>query len=140
MESTLRSLIQWEVMVGQFPSPTHADSKAPSNAELQLEEAWALWKECAYTEIDLNIEDQQRVVIRDNCDPHLAWNMLHMVYGNHFANTRASLLGEITRIQYDGSRIMEHKSSMDSPCLRLIEAHQPVLEPLYCHDSFILSQ
>jgi hypothetical protein len=66
----------------QFPSPTRADSKAPTNAELELEEAWALQKECANTEIDLHIEDQQRVAIRDNCNPRLAWNTLDTVYGN----------------------------------------------------------
>jgi hypothetical protein len=46
MESTLRSLNQWEVVIGQFPSPTseqrtrttaRADSKAPTDAELELE-------------------------------------------------------------------------------------------------------
>jgi gag-polypeptide of LTR copia-type len=131
MESTLRSLNQWEVVIGQFPSPKRADSKAPTDAELELEEAWALRMERAYTEIDLRIEDQQRVAIRDNRDPRLAWNTLRMVYGNRLANARASLLGEITHIQYDGSRIMGHKSRMDSLRLRLIEAGHPVLEPLY---------
>jgi hypothetical protein len=122
---------KWEVVIGQFPSPTRADSKAPTDAELELEEAWTLRKERAYTEIDLRIEDQQRVAIRDNRDPRLAWSTLRTVYGNCLVNTRASLLGEITHIQYDGSGIMEHKSRMDSLRLRLIEAGHPVLEPLY---------
>jgi hypothetical protein len=107
------------------------DSKAPTDAELELEEAWALQKEHAYTEIDLHIEDQQRVAIHDNRDPRLAGNTLHTVYGNWLESTRASLLGEITHIQYDSSWIMEHKSRMDSLHLRLIEAGHPVLEPLY---------
>ena len=114
MESTLRSLNQWEVVKGLYPSPTCAESKAPTEEELELEQAWALWKERAYLEIDLRIEDQQRVVICDNRDPHLAWNTLNTVYGKRLVNTRASLLGEITHIQYDGSGIMEHKSRMDS--------------------------
>jgi hypothetical protein len=68
-----------------------ADSKAPTVEELELEEAWALRKARAYIEMDLRIEDQQRVVIRDNPDTHLAWTTLHTVYGNHLANTRVSL-------------------------------------------------
>jgi hypothetical protein len=75
------------------PSPTRADLKAPTDVELELEEAWALQKERAYTEIDLRIEDKQRVVSCDNHIPHLAWNTLHMVYSNQLVNTRASLLG-----------------------------------------------
>ena len=131
MESTLRSLNQWEVVKGVYPSPTRAESKAPTEEELELEQAWALRKERAYSEVDLRIEDQQKVAIRDNRDPRLAWNTLNTVYGNRLANTRASLLGEITHIQYDVSRIMEHKSRMDSLCLKLIEAGHPILEPLY---------
>ena len=61
MESTLRSLNQWEVVKGLHPSPTHAESKAPTKEELELEQAWALWKEHAYLEIDLHI-DRKSVV------------------------------------------------------------------------------
>ena len=64
MELTLRSLNQFEVVKGLYPSPTRAESKAPTKGELELEQAWALQKECAYSEIDLHIEDQQRVTIR----------------------------------------------------------------------------
>ena len=84
-----------------------------------------------YTEIDLCIEDQQRVSIWDNRDPHLAWQTLCTVYRNRLVNTRAALLAEITHVQYDGSEILEHKSKMDALQIKLIEAGHPVPEPLY---------
>ena len=84
MESTLRSLNQWEVVKGLCPSPTCVDLKAPTNEEQELDQAWALWKEHAYMEIDLHIKDQQRVVICDKQDLHLAWNRLNIVIFLHF--------------------------------------------------------
>ena len=36
MESTLRPLNQWEVIKGLYPSPTRAESKAPTEGELVL--------------------------------------------------------------------------------------------------------
>ena len=66
MESILCSLNQWEVVTGAFIPPVRADPNAPTDKELQMERAWELRKERAYTEIDLHIEDQQRVSIRDN--------------------------------------------------------------------------
>ena len=53
------------------------------------------------------------------------------MYGNRLANTRAALLAEITRIQYNSSGILEHKSKMDALQIKLIEASHPVPEPLY---------
>lgn len=131
MESILRSLCQWQVVTGAFHPPVPADPDNPTEKELQIERAWELRKERAYTEIDLRIEDQQRVSIRDNRDPRLAWHTLRTVYGNRLANTRAALLAEITRVQYDGSGILEHKSRMDALRMKLTEAGHPVAEPLY---------
>ena len=61
MVLTLRSLNQWEVIKGLYPSPTCVNSKAPTNEELELEQAWALQKEHAYMEIDLHSDNQQVV-------------------------------------------------------------------------------
>ena len=131
MELVLRSLCQWEVVTGILVASVRADPNAPTDKELQIERAWELQKERAYTEIDLRIEDQQRVSICDNRNPRLAWQTLPTVYGNRLANTRAALLAEITRVQYDSSGILEHKSKMNALRLKLIEAGHPVPEPLY---------
>ena len=53
MELVLRSLNQWDVVTGTFISPVCVVEKSPMANELQLEKAWELCKECAYTEIDL---------------------------------------------------------------------------------------
>ena len=87
MESVLRSLNQWEVVMGTYTPPVRAVEKSPTAEELQLEKAWGLRKERAYTEIDLRVEDQERVSIRTNRDPVVAWNTLRSTYGNRLANT-----------------------------------------------------
>ena len=48
METVLRSLNQWEVVIGTFVPPMCADPNSPTKAELQLEKAWKLRKERAY--------------------------------------------------------------------------------------------
>ena len=53
MELVLRSLNQWEVVMGTFISPVHVVEKSPMADELQLEKMWELCKEQAYTEIEL---------------------------------------------------------------------------------------
>jgi hypothetical protein len=132
MESMLRSLSQWEVVTGQYPAPTQAITDAPTADELRIEKAWDLRKERAYTEIDLRVEDQQRITIRTNRDPHQAWLTLKNVYGSRLANTRAALLAEITRIRYDGvSGILEHQNKMDMLRMKLTEAGHTIPESLY---------
>jgi gag-polypeptide of LTR copia-type/Pol polyprotein, beta-barrel domain/Zinc knuckle/GAG-pre-integrase domain len=132
MESMLRSLSQWEVVTGQYPAPTRTTVDAPTAEELRIEKAWELRKERAYTEIDLRVEDQQRINIRGNRDPYQAWTTLRNVYGNRLANTRAALLAETTRVHYDGvSGILEHKNRMDTLCMKLTEARHTIPESLY---------
>ena len=53
METVLRSLNQWEVVIGTFVPPMCVDPNSPTKAELQLEKAWKLRKERAYMETDL---------------------------------------------------------------------------------------
>ena len=72
MELVLRSLNQWEVVMGTYISLVHVVEKSPIAEEIQLEKAWELCKERAYTEIDLQVEDQERVSIRTNHDPVIA--------------------------------------------------------------------
>ena len=66
MELVLHSLCQWEVVTCILVAPVCADPNAPTDKELQIERAWELRKEHAYTEIDLQIGDQQRVSVHDN--------------------------------------------------------------------------
>ena len=131
MESVLRSLNQWEVVMGTYTPPVRAVKKSPMAEELQLEKAWGLRKECAYTEIDLQVEDQECVSIRTNRDPVVAWNTLRSTYGNRLANTQAALLVEISHIQYDGAGILEHKSKMDALCMKLTKAGNPIPDSMY---------
>jgi gag-polypeptide of LTR copia-type/Pol polyprotein, beta-barrel domain len=128
MESVLRLLSQWEVVTGTFVAPMRAKQNEPIEKKLQLERAW---EERVYTEIDLRVEDQQRMTIRENRDPRIAWHKLRNMYGTRLANTRATLLAEITRTQYDGSGILEHKSKMDALRMKLTEAGHITPEPLY---------
>ena len=98
MELVLRSLNQWEVVMGTYTPPVHAVEKLPLAEELQLEKAWELHKECAYMEINLQVEDKECVSIRTNHDPVVSWNTLRSIYGNRMANTQAALLVEISHI------------------------------------------
>ena len=98
MELVLRSLNQWEVVMGTYTPPVHAVEKLPLAEELQLEKAWELHKECAYMEINLQVEDKECVSIRTNHDPVVSWNTLSSIYGNRMANTQAALLVEISHI------------------------------------------
>lgn len=138
MESVLRSLNQWKVIMGTIVAPTRLDPMSPTAQELQLERAWDLRKERAYSEIDLRVEDQQRVWIRENRDPRLAWDTLRTVYRKHLADTRVFLLAEIANAQYDGTGILEHKSNMDVLRMKLIEGGYPVPDSLYL-DFFVKS-
>lgn len=138
MESVLRSLNQWEIVMGTIEAPTRLDPTSPTAQELQLERAWDLRKERAYSEIDLRVEDQQRVSIRENRDPRLAWDTLHTVYRKHLADKIPSLLIEIAQAQYDGTGILEHKSNMDTLRMKLIEGGYPVSDSLYL-DFFVSS-
>ena len=72
--------------MGTYIPLVHVVEKSPTAEELQLEKAWELHKEHAYTEIDLQVEDQEHVSIRTNHDPVIAWNTLRAVYGNRLAN------------------------------------------------------
>ena len=73
--------------MGTYISLVHVVEKSPIAEEIQLEKAWKLCKERTYTEIDLQVEDQECVSIRTNRDPAVAWNTLKAVYGNKLANT-----------------------------------------------------
>ena len=108
MESVLRSLNQWEVVMGTYTLPPRVNLNAPMEKELQMEKVWDLRRVRAYTEIDLWVEDQECVSIRNNRDPSAAWIMLRTVYGNRLANTRVALLAEITCARYNGAGILEH--------------------------------
>ena len=88
MESVLCSLNQWEVVTELFPALYMLTTMSPKIMGFNWKELGAFSKNLAYSEIDLHIEDQQWVSIRDNLDSHLAWHMLHNVYGNCLANTR----------------------------------------------------
>ena len=57
MESVLRSLNQWEVVMGTYTLPPRVDPNAPTEKELQMEKAWDLQRVCAYMEIELRVED-----------------------------------------------------------------------------------
>ena len=52
MELVLRSLNQWEVVMGTYIPPVCVIEKSPTTEEIQLGKAWELCKECTYTEID----------------------------------------------------------------------------------------
>ena len=130
MESVLRSLNQWEVVMGTYISPVCVVEKSPTAEEIQLGKAWELCKECTYTEIDWWVEDQECVSIRTNCDFVIAWNTLKAVY-DRLANTWAALLVEIMHIWYDGAGILEHKSKMDVLHMKLTEARNPIPDSMY---------
>ena len=49
MELVLRFLNQWEVVIGTYISLVHVIEKSPTAEEIQLEKAWELCKEHAYT-------------------------------------------------------------------------------------------
>ena len=51
MELVLRSLNQWEVVMGTLISPVCVVEKSPMTDELQLEKAWGLHKEGTYTRL-----------------------------------------------------------------------------------------
>jgi gag-polypeptide of LTR copia-type/Zinc knuckle len=89
------------------------------------------WREHGSFEGSVPIEDTVRVSIRDNRDPCLAWHKLRTVYGSRLANTKAALLAELSRAQYDGSGILEHKSKMDALRMKLTEAGHHIPESLY---------
>ena len=107
-----------------------ADPNSLTKAELQLEKAWKLRKERAYMEIDLRVEDQQRVS-RDNRDPQLAWITLRTVFGSRLANMKAALVADISQAQYDGSGILEFKLKMDELRIKLTNAGYLIPEQLY---------
>ena len=72
MELVLRSLNQWDVVTGTFISPVCVVEKSPMANELQLEKAWELRKECAYTEIDLQVECHDLLI---SVDDHLTFSL-----------------------------------------------------------------
>ena len=95
MKIVLEALNQWGIVSGELKEPEPMDKNKPTKEEIEIMEAWTLWKKRAYSKIMLRVEDEPRVSIMFNSDPKAAWDKLQLTYGTRLANSRAMLLSEL---------------------------------------------
>jgi len=120
METQLRALGQWEVVLGTVTAPVPAIPNQPTPDEIRRTNAWTLRSARAYAEIALRLDDEYGETIATTSEPHDAWTMLETSYGAQQSGIQSVINAELTLAKWDGkSPITAHRDHMKTLRTRL---------------------